>query len=330
MNDQNNTQAALDFARKTTEPRILLAEFEGATEQVIITTGATGEALITPVVDLFADRARAPQRRKGTIITHDLKSFIAVTNRDSDDGSVIFADMGQRKVTAILDFHGFGRGAPRWGQDRVEYGFTLSQQLQAWLTAARNPMDQKTFAKLIDDRIGDVADEPPVPGSLAHEFARRRGIGFASVADLLVFTRTIVTKSTQDASEMFDENTGNTSIQFTKRNDVKTPDGQPVAVPAAFALSIPILCGLGATVFTIAVRLRYDISEKNGITWRVELNALDQYVLAAIEACLVIVRQPQPSGAVPDTELPAPKSADPLLAAGCGLPVFMGAAPPPA
>lgn len=322
--DQNNTQAALDFARKHTEPKILEVEFEGSVEQVLITTGAEGVANVTPIVDLYADRAAAPQRRKGTVIVHDLTSFIVAVNRDSDDGSVIFADVPGRKVTAILDFHGFARGGPRWCQDRVEYGFTLSSQLTAWLSASVNRdgtpklMNQRDFARLIDDRIGDVAIEPPVPGSLADKFVRQRGIGFASITDLLVFTRTIVGKSSADASEMYDENTGASSLQYNRKNQVNTPDGQPVAVPLAFALSIPILCGLGATNYTIAVRLRYDINEGKGITWRIELNALDQYVLAAIDEALEIVRRPKvtEAGAAP-------------MALGCGLDVFMGVAPAP-
>lgn len=322
--DQNNTQAALDFARKHTEAKILEVAFEGATEQVLITTGADGGARVTPIVDLYADRAAAPQRRKGTVIVHDLTSFIMAVNRDSDDSSVIFADVPGRKVTAILDFH-FARGGPRWCQDRVEYGFTLSSQLTAWLNASVNRdgtpklMNQKDFARLIDDRIGDVATAAPTPGSLADKFAKQRGIGFASITDLLVFTRTIVGKSSADASEMYDENTGASSLQYSRKNQVNTPDGQPVVVPLAFALSIPILCGLGATNYTIAVRLRYDINEGKGITWRTELNALDQYILAAIDEALEIVRRPAvaEAGAAPQ-------------ALGCGLDVFMGAAPAPA
>jgi hypothetical protein len=308
--EMNNTQAALDFARRTTEPTILAVNFDGAEEQILVTTGEDGTAHVETIRSLFSDRAAAPQRRKGTIVVHDLGSFIAATNRDSDDGSVIFANVGDRKVTAILDFHEArnpGPAAPRWGQDRIEYGFTLSPQLTAWLRASGAPMDQRAFARLIDDRIGDVGGAPPDP-SLAADFAKRRGITFASVTDLLVFTRMIAAKSTVDSTDVYDDSTGGSSIQYKKRNDVTMPDGSPVAVPAAFVLAIPILCGLGATVFNVAVRLRYDIDDKR-IAWRVELNAMEQYVLAAIEEALVVVRKTAPDG--------------------CGLPVFMGVAPAP-
>lgn len=325
--DQNNTQAALEFARRHTEAKVMEVEFEGSTEQVLITAGSDGGADLRTVRALFSDRAAAPQRRKGTVIVHDLTSFIVAVNRDSDDGSVIFADVPGRKVTAILDFHepnqdgqdGAGRGDPRWCQDRVEYGFTLSSQLTAWIKASGATMSQKDFALLIDNRAGDMADAAPTVGSLAHDFARRRGLNFASIADMLVFTRTIVGKSTAEASEMYDESTGSSSVQYVKKNDLKTPDGQPVVAPAAFALSIPILCGLGATRFTIAVRVRFDVNEGKGVTWRIELNALDQYILAAIEEALEIVRRPKvaEAGAAPQ-------------ALGCGLDVFMGVAPAPA
>lgn len=310
----SNTQAALDFARKTTEPKTITVTFEGSTEEVLLTTGANGEANVTPVRDLFADRAAAPIRRKGTIVVHDLASFIATTNRDSNPDSAIFADVGAKKVTAILDFHQREGGAARWGQDRIEYGFTLSPQIRAWIAASQAPMDQKTFAKLIDDRLGDIASEVPA-GSMAADFAARRGIRFAEIGDLVMFTRTIAAKSAVDSEELYDDNTGDVSVQYKKKNDVKTPDGKPVLVPPAFAVMIPILCGKEASVFTVAIRLRYEI-DNGTIRWRVELNALEKYVLLAVDAALEFVRGPR---ANPD--------GSPVDVPGCGLPVFMGVAP---
>ncbi len=316
-----DAQAIIDAIRETTIPQVLKVTFEGVEEEVLITTGDDGAALVTPIVDLFDHRAAAPLRRMGTITVHDLASFIAATNRDSDANSVIFADAPARTVTAILDFHNAGNADPRWCQDRIVYGFTLSPQLLAWRDAAKAPMDQKTFARLIDDRLSDVGDPAAVAtGSIAADFASRRAIQFASVADLVVFTRTIAAKSVADSSEVYDAETGGSSIQYTKRNDVKTPDGAPVPVPAAFVLRIPILCGAEATEYTIAVRLRYDID--GGIRWRVELHALDKYVNAAIDEALVVVRGEKitpPAGTTPDPTTPT----------GCGLPVYMGAAPAP-
>lgn len=324
--------AIIDYTSKARAPFTITVPFEGSNETVILSPDSYGNTTFMTARKLFADRAATPQRRVGTIIVHDLPTFIAATNRDSDDDSVIFADVPARKVTSILDFHvksdPDGRGIARWGQDRIEYGFTYSPQLMAWRKAeAAGGMDQRTFARLIDDRLGDVGDSDPPTASLAGQFAARRGIKFASILDLLQFTRTIAAKSAVESTEVFDENTGSTSIQYTKRNDVKTPDGAPIAVPAAFALKIPILCGTEATSFTIAVRLRYEIKEK-GIEWRVELNALDQYILAAIEEALAVVRAPRVDPALPVPTDNTP-SAGPLPSpvVGCGLPVFMGKAP---
>lgn len=303
--DGNNTAAALDFARSTTEPHILTVTFEGGEEEILVTTGANGEAAVTTIRDLFADRAVVPLRRKGTVVVHDLASFIAAVNRDNDAGSVV-ADVAARKLTAILDWHNPGRDA-RWGQDRIEYGFTASEQLAVWSKAAQFPMNQKDFARLIDDRLGDIGEGPFEPGSIAAEFVGRRGIRFASIADLVVFTRTIAAKSTVESQEIVDENTGDVSIQYVKRGDVKTPDGKPIVVPQAFALKIPVFRGVGATEFNIATRLRYDISER-GIAWRVELHALDKYVSAAVEEALIVLRGAKDAG-------------------GCGIPVFLGVAP---
>ncbi len=315
MNEDNNTKAALDFAANVTAPEVFTFEHrDGRPEQVLITRGDHGRVDIALARDLISKHASAPERRKGTIVAHDLASFIAAVNRDKRPDSVIFADAGRRTVTALLDFHGPADTSPRFGEDRVEYGFKLSAQLEAWLQAARSPMDQKTFSALIDNRLGDIGEGRLAEGGIAAEFARRRGIQFATIMDLVVFTRTIAAKSTTESEEQIDENTGDVSIQFKKRSDVKTPDGAAVPVPKAFVLAIPILNGLGATEFSVAVRLRYDITDSK-IAWRIELHALDKYLEAAIKECLDVIRR--------DDDDEVTEHGEPQQV-GCGLPVYLG------
>ncbi|HET9951429.1 MAG TPA: DUF2303 family protein [Candidatus Eisenbacteria bacterium] len=302
-------QALFDFAKERTQPEeYTFQDPEGVAPDVVAIVGfnSGGGVEVLPVDFKREAYRKAPLRRKGTIETHTLGSFVNVVNRDKRPDSVIFADVPAMKLTAILDFHGAADSAPRFGEDRVVYGFQISKQLKAWMSAASSLMDQKTFSRLIDDRIGDVGEGPYEEKSIAHEFARRRGIAFASIADLLVFTRTIAAKSSTASTEQIDETTGDVSIQFSKRGDVQTPDGKPVLVPFAFVLTIPVLSGLGATEFNIPVRLRYDIGEK-GITWRIELHALDKFTQAAVDESVKTIAKPAPDG--------------------CGLPVFMGSPP---
>jgi uncharacterized protein YfdQ (DUF2303 family) len=313
MSDDNKiptgVKAALDFAAKVTAPvTVKLDHPERQSDTAILLREGNGDSSYLLASDILKPKPQAPERRKGKITVHDLASFITATNRDKRTDSVIFADVPAKRLVAVLDFHGPADSAPRFGEDRIEYGFKLSQQLSAWLQAANGLMDQRTFSRLIDDRLGDIGDpDAVVPGSLADDFAKRRGIMFPRISDLIVFTRTISTKSVTDSEERLDENTGDVSIQFKKKNDVKTADGQPVPVPAAFLLSIPVLNGIGATVFTFAVRLRFDIQEKTGIQWRIEINALDKYIEAAVKEALETVRKPAPDG--------------------CGLPVWLASIP---
>lgn len=344
--NDNNTAAALAFAANVTEPRVVAVNFEGREEQILITRDGSGNTATDLVRDLCAAHATAPEQRKGTIDVHSVDTFIAFVNRDKRPDSVIFADVGARKLTAILDFHGRADTAPRFGHDRIVYGFKLSRQLETWLNASRSPMSQRQFAKLIDDHLGDVCEERPVPGSVAAEFARRRNVSLAGPADLVAFTRTIATKSATDSEEIYDENTGAVSIQYKKRNDVKTPDGQPITVPQAFALKVPVLNGPGATEFTIAARLRFDIGP-GGILWTIDINAIDVYIAAAIEECLVTVRRPADTSALAaevvaerdacagiaasndalDTRAAIRARTVPHLPGGCGLPVYLATAP---
>lgn len=302
-----DVKAALDFATRTTEPRVITVTFEGKPEEVLLVGTAGGGVSVNPVRDLLAKHASAPERRVGSIVAHDLTSFVSAVNRDKRPESIIFADVPGRKVVAVLDFHGPADSAPAFGQDRIAYNFQLSAQLLAWIKSAEGgPMDQKTFARLIDDRLGDIGEADPDPASLASQFASRRGIRFATIGDLVAFTRTIAVKSTVESTEVIDENTGDVSIQYSKRGDVKAADGKPVPVPPAFVLQIPILNGLAATQYILAVRLRYDITAA-GIAWRIEMHALDKYIQQAVETALDTVRLDAPGG--------------------CALPVYLAAIP---
>lgn len=275
--------------------------------------------------------APCPVRREGTLAMHDLESFVGAVNRDSDPGSsVVFADVPSRKLTAVLDFHNEGGTAgkgPRFGRNRIGYDFTFAPQFIAWVKAGQAPMDQKTFSKFIDDRIGDVSSEKPEATSLAAKFAAQRGIAFATVLDLLVFTRTIAAKSTTESEELYDPNTGDVSIQFKKKSDVKQSDGTAIPVPQAFMLSIPVLNGRKATVFNIAVRLRFDVDGRE-IAWRVEINAPEAYILGAVTEAVEVVRQPKGGTTEPKPETTSKAIDTSATVGGCGLPVFMGVAPP--
>jgi len=319
----NGIPAIIEAARAEAEAEVLDVAGESDLNELfglpfsgvpmLITRDASGKqsaASVLPEVEAWRKAyAPAPMRRRGTIEAHTLASFVDAVNRDKRPDTVLFADVPARRLVAVLDFHGVADCEPRFLEDRVGYSFQLSPQIDAWVRASQATMDQKTFARLIDDRAGEVGEGPFADGSIASEFARRRGIRFASVADLLVFTRTISAKSTTESEEIRDENTGDVSIQFKKRGDVKSPDGAPIAVPAAFVLTIPILAGIGAAEFNIPCRLRYDIGEK-GIAWKVELHALEKFIQAAVEEAVERVR------------LPAPE--------GCGLPVYLAAVPPAA
>lgn len=332
--NSNNTAAALAFARKVTEPRILKVTLRGDTEEVIVSSDAEGGTHFATVYDLFADRAPTPIRRKGKVEVNDLASFIALTNRDSDPKrSVIFGDAQARKVTTVIDFHTEGGGVPQWGQDRIEYNFTLSPALTAWIKATTEKdgsprvMDQKTFSRLIDDRLGDIDGSPMLTAeSIAAQFAVRRGIRFASIPDLVIFTRTLAARSVCDAKEIVDENTGESSLQYTKKNDLSTNTGEPVTPPLAFVLNIPVLCGAEAKTYNIAARLRFDID--GGAKWKVELHALDKYITKAIDEALNVVRRPKGGTVDPPPETPSKTILASGTIGGCGLPVFMGVAPP--
>lgn len=253
--------------------------------------------------------ATRPQRRQGTTEVHDLSSFVSLTNRNKLENSVIFADTDRRCVHAILDYHAPADGPPEFGQDRISYAFKFSPQFSKWCRLSGVALSQREFAKLIDDNIQDICEGPF--GETAARYAKQRGATFATIPDMLVFTRSIAAKSTTESEDLIDEYTGDVAIQFKKKGDVKTNDGKPISVPQVFAIEVPILGGempngAPATSFTIAARLRYDINDSK-IAWKVEFHNPELYIRKAIEEAVAMIRNDVDKG-------------------GCGLPVYMGSA----
>lgn len=103
----------------------------------------------------------APNRKKGTVLLHDLDSFLTYVKQQGNPASTrIFADHDARTLTAIFNDHGnvdAGDGAG-WRDHRAVYTAELSKEFSTWAFNDGKQMEQEAFAVFLEDNIADVVE----------------------------------------------------------------------------------------------------------------------------------------------------------------------------
>lgn len=243
-------------------------------------------------VTKFVDEYRTkPRTRKGTANLGDLASLIGHVNRFKDVDSVVFAntDRKQPSITAVLDYHCQGsKGDPRFGQHRSHYAFPVSDEWTAWTAKNGKEMNQADFAEFIETHLVDAV-EPSVASESAKLFAAKSEITFATPAQLLTLSRGLSITVGHKVAQAVNLQSGEKQVQFTEEHS--DGNGQPVKVPGAFLIGIPVF--RADARYQVCVRLRY---RKSGgsLVWFMDLWRHEEVFDAAIlQACEVVKAQTQ-------------------------------------
>jgi len=184
----------------------------------------------------FSQYAERPHRKIGTVAVLDAASFIEYYTLFSDVHSRVFADETKSQVLAVLDYHGAGENAPRWGQHRVRLDLRHSEEWCTWLekNGVGNKMNQAEFAEFIEDNTPDIA----VP----------------KAADMLEMARTLQAKVDVDFSSAIRLSNGQVQLSYSEQ--VKGTYGAgKVEIPEEFTIQIPVY--VGTVRVGIRGRLRY-------------------------------------------------------------------------
>lgn len=259
--------------------------------------GIGAECLAVPTVEVggrlsvrlestsrFYDEYRPnPVRRKGTADLGDLASLVEHINRFKDGDSAVFANPNRNgpSITAVLDYHRAGSGGtPRFGVHRSHYAFPISDEWGAWTKAAGDEMTQTNFAEFIEAHIVDVTEYDPKFESAAN-FADKCGITFATSAQILELSRGLSVNVEGKLAATVNLQNGVKQIQFTESHSGE--NGQPLKVPGAFLVGIPVF--RGEIGYQLCVRLRYRKSGAS-LVWIMELWRHEEVFDTAIkEAC---------------------------------------------
>lgn len=315
MDDNINTPEAvtaiIDFAKARTEPQIQRFEDpEKVAPDVVAVIGhdAHGATKIDPINfnrDTYRER---PIRRKGTITTTTLDSFVALVNRQSGEDSVIFADDSARpSMTAVLNFHEAGDGGePAWGDDRITYAFPLSEEWIAWTSKNKVKFEVAEFAEFIENRLFDIGEQGSA-GSITQRFAAASGVSLAGPQAIRNLSKGLSVRVEHKVARVVNLQSGEGRMEFSEEH--KGDDGTPMSVPAAFHIMIPVF--KSGALYSIPVRLRYRTGGGKVIFF-FEIHRAELFLLDAVNEALAIVRRAEDA-----TKGTAQQP-------GCGLPVFMG------
>ncbi|MFC1410362.1 DUF2303 family protein [Streptacidiphilus sp. N1-12] len=141
-----DVQVIVDTARDSVQPvKLEIGE-------VYAVRNSRGEPT---TLDLTGDAYRdLPKRKAGTTRVWDAESFVAYYAKHNDQGSDLYADVQQLKVTAVLDAH--QQDAARWGQHRLVLELRQTTDWATWLKYDGKLIAQETFAQHIEDNLGVI------------------------------------------------------------------------------------------------------------------------------------------------------------------------------
>lgn len=151
-----------------------------------------------------------PSRKSGTVVLHDVDSFIAFSKRQGSlTSSSIYLDVNYRqlkiKATAIFNDHTDGLGDAGWRDHRAVFEPIVSGEWDAWIKNSGQAMGQDEFANFIEANIADITSPPES--------------GLPTGADMLTFVTALEeTRKVKYGSAVNLQN-GMVQIEFTEDND---------------------------------------------------------------------------------------------------------------
>lgn len=260
----------------------------GGRKAVILRTGEE-LATVKKELDKYLDK---PERITSTTTMDDLASFMNELDRYKNEALSVYVhaiDPGKRpSVVAVVDDH--LRGAPAFREHRTVYSPNPSNEICAWLSAAKSPVSQEAFAELIEERFGDICDPDPNNQNALPLLEAAKGLGLevGSPAQLLELSRGLQINVGQTIKGKPNLHNGTTSFVFEE-------SAQPtVKVPGAVLLDVPFF--EGAPSMLLLARIRYKVQSATAagpaaITWRVLIHDLPRAYRESVEAMCAEIRE---------------------------------------
>lgn len=272
------------------QPRIDIVKDEESGNEIAVALvpKGTDHYQVQSLKPFFAEYAKAPDRREGTVHLHTLASLIAHTNRAKDPNSVAFADgvSAQPSITVVYDYHAPGQASgQRFAKYRAHYAFPVSEEWAAWRTVDGVEMGQARFAAFLDERLYDVA-EPTDAGVKAKDIATKTGREYVTAARLMELAQGLDVHVKHSVKNAVNLSSGEGNLTFTEEHTDGA--GAQLRVPRAFLIAVPVF--RNGTVYQIPVQIRYRVKDA-AVLWTLKLHAPQRAVDDAVTEAAQTLRE---------------------------------------
>lgn len=223
---------------------------------------------------LRTDLMPAPLRKTGTLVAHDVESFIALIKRHGSlatSNVYLDVDYTKNKVRAVAIFndHEDSNGKPGWRDFRAVFDPRFGEEWKRWTAGHKTPMEQVKFAHFLEENVGDIVQ--PADSKLP------------TGADVLTFVSTLSeTRKVKYGSGINLQN-GMVQIEFIEEGDSGTKG--KLEVFREFAIGVrPFFNG---DAYQVRAYLRYRIDRNTGqIAFWYELQRHDRAIEDASHAII--------------------------------------------
>lgn len=230
---------------------------------------------------LRAEYAERPDRVTGTATMQDESSFIAHVDKFSGISSAIFCEPSFEKpsFTAVYDYHDVdhaGTRVPAFAVHRAVWPLRLSKEWTTWMGHAGKTMSHVDFAEFLERNVPDVfwGDELSEHSKLLiSTLDLRRGTpsNLVALSRNLAVNVEVAVRSAQTLSS------GEIALTYVENH--KDGEGEPIKIPNAFFIAIPVV--LGGPTYQVLARLRYRVNGGK-ITFAYDLHRVDIVFDAAV------------------------------------------------
>lgn len=268
----SDASAIINAVEKWSNTRVIsLSHPVGGEEYGVLAvpSGMTLES-VKPLLDEYAVR---PDRIEGTATLQDEQSFIDHVNTFKRAPTSIFCEPSFAKPSfvAVYDYHEFfdGKEMPAFCRHRAVWALRLSKEWEAWAGQSGKWMSHADFAEFLERHAPDVfwGDER---SDYTNLLIQTLELKLATTAQLVGLSRNMVVNI--DTAVRSAQTLSSGEIQITYNETHKDGEGQPIKVPNAFLIAIPVIHR--GPSYQILVRLRYRI-QAGKVVWAFELHRSD-------------------------------------------------------
>lgn len=264
-----------------------------------------------PFLDEFL---KAPRRLELTAKLFDEDSFCRHVVEHALPHSRIFANPHAAPtptMVAVYDYHSVetepleGDDAdrrvprPRFGRHRAVWPLRVAREWETWTKQAGQAMPPAAFAEFLEANVPDVLSPTTTLSPTTAALVQDLDLKLASPSQLVALSRNLSVNVEVAVRQAQTLSSGEIAITYVEQH--RDGEGQPIRIPNAFLLGVPIF--FGGPRFTVLARLSYRVASQR-VSWSYALHRADEARELAFEEITARVSQ------------------------ATGLPVFNGDAPP--